>query len=231
MKRAGLLTDQELSEPDDAIERRPQLMRHVGKKTVLGQQRSFQLHIFFLQRLLDPFPLGHVPNRAREEKPLFCFEPTETDLDRKFASIFAQSVKLQIHTRGARFRRRKKTRTMPRMHLAKSFRHQHFDLLVEQLFAFPPEECDRQRVNQDDFSFAIYEHHRVRRRFQKTAEFLFGFLPTGDVARGTRHHGPFFGIAVHDKRNFLPFGTQTEISWHIVVLPFQLQGTPGKYHG
>src|SRR5947209_14971790 len=71
LKRAGLFTDQELSEPDDAIERRPQLMRHVGKKTVLGQNRSFQLRILFLQPLLDPFPLGHVPNRAREEKPAF----------------------------------------------------------------------------------------------------------------------------------------------------------------
>src|SRR6266568_9018820 len=125
LKRAGLFTDQELRESDDAVERRPQLMRHVGKKTVLGQNRSFQLHILLLQRLLDPFPLGHVPNRAREEKPLFCFERTETDLNRKLASIFAQSAKLKPHAHDARFWRRKKPRTMP---LAKSFRHQHFDL-------------------------------------------------------------------------------------------------------
>ena len=120
---------------------------------------------------------------------------------------------------------------MPRMHLTESFRHQHFDPLVEQFVALPPEECDRPRVNQDDFAFAIYEHHRVRRRFQKTAEFLFGFLPAGDVAHGTHHYGTSSGIPVHDKRSLLPFGTQTAISWHILVSPFQLQDTGGKYHG
>ena len=53
-----------LGEADDGVERRPQLVRHVGEELRLHPARVFQLDVLLLQRLLEALQLGHVARRG-----------------------------------------------------------------------------------------------------------------------------------------------------------------------
>ena len=57
---------QHLGEADDGVERRPQLVRHVGEKLGLHAARVFQLDVLLLQRLLEALQLGHVARRGED---------------------------------------------------------------------------------------------------------------------------------------------------------------------
>ena len=64
----GQLADQavaeHLGEADDGVERRPQLVRHVGEEFGLHAAGVFELDVLLLQRLLEALQLGHVARRG-----------------------------------------------------------------------------------------------------------------------------------------------------------------------
>ena len=62
IQRTGLFIDQEFREADNAIERRAQLMRHVGEKL------AFHL-VGFLERLLEALAFRDVANGAHARVP------------------------------------------------------------------------------------------------------------------------------------------------------------------
>ena len=53
-----------LGEADDGVQRRPQLVRHVGEELGLHAARVFQLDVLLLQRLLEALQLRHVARRG-----------------------------------------------------------------------------------------------------------------------------------------------------------------------
>ena len=64
----GHLADQavleHLGEADDRVERRAQLVRHVGEELGLHPARVLELDVLLLQRLLEALELGHVARRG-----------------------------------------------------------------------------------------------------------------------------------------------------------------------
>src|SRR6266568_277328 len=57
-----------LGEADDGVQRRPQLVRHIGQKLRLHSTRILQLDVLLLERLREGFYLRNVPRR--DEHPL-----------------------------------------------------------------------------------------------------------------------------------------------------------------
>ena len=53
-----------LGEADDRVERRPQLVRHVGEELGLHPARVLELDVLLLQRLLEALQLRHVARRG-----------------------------------------------------------------------------------------------------------------------------------------------------------------------
>ena len=83
---------------------------------------------------------------------------------------------------------------MRRMLFAKPFRHHQLDPLTDELVTRVAKELLRLRVDQQDPTFAIDNHHRVRCGLEEAAELLFRFFPFGDVADGGRHERAVLGF-------------------------------------
>ena len=66
--RADEPVAQDLREADDRVERRAQLVRHVGEELRLHPARVLELRVLLLERLLEPLELRHVARRG--EHPL-----------------------------------------------------------------------------------------------------------------------------------------------------------------
>ena len=60
---------QQLGVADDAVERRPQLVAHVGEELALGPRRGFGRLLRLPQLVLVPQPLGDVADERAEEIP------------------------------------------------------------------------------------------------------------------------------------------------------------------
>ena len=137
-------------EADDAVERRAQLVRHVGQKTVFALGGLLQLDIFLLQRLLHALAVGDVADGAGDQHAFLRLERAETDFHRKFGPVLAQPVKIKPRAHGPRARLGEKTLAMAGMVTAETFGHQNFDRLTEQLLPGIAEELLRLGIHQHD---------------------------------------------------------------------------------
>ncbi len=88
-----------LGKADDAVERCPQLVRHIGEKLAFQPVGfldvavlRFQFIVRGPQLLFQDLSIRDVANRAEHQNPVFSFEGAEADLDGKFAAVFAQAV-------------------------------------------------------------------------------------------------------------------------------------------
>ena len=63
-QRAHEAVPQHLGEADDGVERRAELVGHVGQELGLHPARVFELDVLLLQCLLETLQLGHVPRRG-----------------------------------------------------------------------------------------------------------------------------------------------------------------------
>ena len=85
-----------------------------------------------LQSCLRLFALGDIANRAGDEHAVLGLEQTQANLNRKFASILAQTVQAEIHAHGAGLRLSVVSCPVPHMRIPVAGRHQYLDRLSEQ---------------------------------------------------------------------------------------------------
>ena len=190
-----------LGKADDAVERCPQLVRHIGEKLAFQPVGfldvavlRFQFIVRGPQLLFQDLSIRDVANRAEHQNPVFSFEGAEADLDGKFAAVFAQTVERQSGADGSHFGTFEKGLPVLRMFTAKALRHQHLHRFSQQLGPAVFEELFRLGIDENDFSFFVDDDAGVGRRLQQSTELGFGFFPLGDVADRAHRKGAFFGF-------------------------------------
>src|SRR5690349_39120 len=92
VERTGQAHEKRAGEPDDGVERCPQLVAHAREKIVLREAGALELLVLLAQRRLEMFALGAVADRALDERLALCPDGAETDLDRELGAVLAQAV-------------------------------------------------------------------------------------------------------------------------------------------
>src|SRR3954453_13935627 len=83
VERPRLAVRQKLGESDDAVQRRAQLVRHAGQKTVLGLVCAPALAVLPLHPALDSLAIRDVADRAHYQRAAVRLQRAEADLDRE----------------------------------------------------------------------------------------------------------------------------------------------------
>ena len=91
---ADLAVVHELGEADDAVERRPQLVGHVGQELALESARLLQAAVLLLPQVFQPPAVGDVPNRAGDQHALLGLQRAQADLHRHLRAVLAEPVEL-----------------------------------------------------------------------------------------------------------------------------------------
>src|SRR5260370_29563258 len=108
---------------------------------------------------------------------------------------------------------------MVRMLVAKPRRNQQRGRVAEQFVAGVAEEVCGLRIDQRDAAVATDDHHRVRRRFEQTAELVVSF--NGTRVRNQNPQSPLSCMSWRRPASWLPFLSDTPTAWHVTILPIQ----------
>jgi hypothetical protein len=127
-----------ICEPDNAIERRAQLVRHAREETVFGFVGSFQFGVLFLQSALRLLLSGYIPDLAYDPPSGVGVKWPEVDLQRKFRTILPQAVKLPTRATDPHFRVAEVAVAVARVLAMKTFRYQDFRGLAEEFCTGKP---------------------------------------------------------------------------------------------
>ena len=84
----------QLGEADDAVERCPQLVRHVGEELALESARLLQAAVLLLPHVLQPPAVGDVADRTRDQHTLLGLQRAQADLHWHLRAVLAQPVEL-----------------------------------------------------------------------------------------------------------------------------------------
>src|SRR5258708_14814397 len=111
---------------------------------------------------------GDSANGARSRRGGVCLQWTETDLYRKFVPILMQAVQFQARPHRSHPRFNEKTRAVSRMPPPEPFRHQHLNLMIEQVLTLVAEQFLDLRIDQNNLPLSIYHHHGIGGSFQQS---------------------------------------------------------------
>jgi hypothetical protein len=127
---------------------------------------------------------GDVANRAGHLHTLLRFKRAQADLDLKFRSVFALAKEIQAGSHGTHGWFGEKAGAVSRVSTAETLGHEHFDRPAEQLLAAVAEEFLRLRIDKDDLTFFVDNHHGVGSGFEHGTKTLLRLLAPSDVAGG-----------------------------------------------
>ncbi len=154
------------AKPDDRVERRAQLVRHVGQELALQPARlPRRLHLQL--RLLSR---GDVADGRDRERGPVDFERTQADFDGELAPVLTQARQLEAHPHRSLARCPKVSATMAGVDGAEPLGDKQLDGIPQQLIPGVPEQPLRLGVHQCDAAVAVYDDHGIGHRLEHTPE-------------------------------------------------------------
>src|SRR5258708_5773825 len=105
------------------------------------------------------------------------------------------------------------------------FRHQHLNLMIEQVLTSVAEQFLDLRIDQNNLPLSIHHHHGIGSGFQQPAELGFGSFALADIANGAPYQQSFLCLQ----------GTETDLYGKLVPIsvqavhftPFSHRAPPG----
>ena len=134
---------------------------------------------------------------GRNQHSLLGLDRAKTDLNRELGAILAQPEQFHARRRGAHPGIGEKLRPALPGGLTEALRHQHLNLVPQQLFSRIPEQFLDLRINQDDLSHQVHDQHRIRRCFQQTPKPLVRHQPQLGEAKIFLRQPAFGHIPAH----------------------------------
>jgi len=90
-----------------------------------------------------------------------------------------------------------KSRAVLRVFTPEPLRHQHFDFPPQYLLSLIAKQLLQLRIGQNNFALAIGNRDGIGRRFQQSAEFLFGTRAVSRIDRSPYDFGESSGVIKH----------------------------------
>ena len=142
--------------------------------------------------------LGHIANKTQHYRPRGRCRRLQQNIDRKLASILAQSEQIQSDPHLTRLGVGKIILPMVGMAVPKTLGNQAVNRQAFKLFLRIAEQFPGPRVRVADSSLLVGDDNPVRRKLEEVLEALGSLLPgplLGHIAHKTHHHGT--GCCLH----------------------------------
>ena len=178
---AGDVVAQLLAEDQDAVERRAQLVRHVGEElrfVAVGQRQLFGL---FAQTLLGGLALADIDDHRLYQAIFTTAQRRQTNLQRNQPAIAVLAEQLAVTAHAPRRGVAEKTIAQRRMHGPGRLGQEYLHRFAEQLVAVVAEHLLDLAIDHTQPALAVDQHDRVGRGFHHQPEALLGSLALADI--------------------------------------------------
>ncbi len=237
---AGAVLSQLIAEDQDAVERRTQLVGHVGEEFRLVAVGHRELIGLFAQPPLGSLAMADIDDHRLYQLFVAAAQGRQTDLHRQRAAVTVKTEQLAVAAHPSRLGMFRIALPQPSVRIAQRLRQQQLDRLAEQFLARVTEQQLGLPIDHHDAALRVDQDEGIGRGFHDVAEALVVPLAglqieqVDDViqrivvaeagqADGHRNRRAIFALRLQLKLSGvaqLPEDLLPEHTWHIAADPF-----------
>ena len=170
-----------IAEDQNAVERRAQLMGHIGEKfrfIAVGQRQLLGL---FAQALLGLLARADVDDHRLHQHIVTAAQGRQPHFQRNQPTLAMLAEQLAAAAHLPRLRRPLEALAQANMGVPQGIRQEHFNRLAEHLITGVAKHLLGLAVDHDDHAVAVHQHNGIGRGFDHQAKALLGGLARADV--------------------------------------------------